>query len=185
MSDHTIGVVLGSIREGRAGAAVADWVLERARQRDDARFDLVDLATFDVPLLTSPTVPGAAQRQYDDERVTRWGETIDGLDGFVFVTPEYNHGVPGAFKNAVDSIYPEWGGKAVAFVSYGADAGVRAVEQWRTIAANLHLHDVRGQVALSSFFDFDSGTFAPMERRAGELDTLLDQVVALTDRLRD
>lgn len=185
MSEHTIGIVIGSIRHGRKGESVARWVAERAQQRDDARFETVDLAAFDVPLLTSATVPGAANRQYDDERVTRWGQAIDALDGYVFVTPEYNHGVPGAFKNAVDSIYPEWGGKAVGFVSYGADAGVRSVEHWRAIVANLHLHDVRGQVALSTFADFDGETFTPMERRAKEVDTLLDQVVALTGRLRD
>src|SRR5699024_7004664 len=82
-----IGIILGSIREGRAGESVAEWVAEQAQQREAATYELVDLKTFDVPLLTSATVPGAAQKQYDDERVRRWSEKIDSFDGFVFVTP--------------------------------------------------------------------------------------------------
>lgn len=184
MTDFNIGIVLGTIRQGRSGEGVARWVLDQAKQRGDAAYELVDLADYDLPLLTSPTVPGAANRAYDDERTTRWGQKIDSLDGFVFVTPEYNHGLPGAFKNAVDSIYPEWGGKAVGFVGYGADGGVRAVEQWRAVVANLHLHDVRGQVSLSLFDDFGDNGFAPQERRVAELSGVLDQVIGLTNSLR-
>ncbi|GGF49648.1 FMN reductase [Marmoricola endophyticus] len=184
MSTPKIGIVLGSIRKGRTGESVAQWVLDQAKQRGDADYELVDLADYDVPLLTSETVPGAANRQYDDAHVTRWGQKIDELDGFVFVTPEYNHGVPGAFKNAFDSIGPEWGDKALGLVGYGADGGVRAVEQWRVIAANLHLYAVRGQVSLSLFTDFGEAGVAPLDRRPDELATVLDQVVALTGKLR-
>ena len=93
-----IGIIIGSIRDGRAGQAVAEWVLEHASRRDDADFELVDLKTFDLPLLTSATVPGAAKKQYDDPRVTAWSQAIDALDAFVFVTPEYNHSVPAALR---------------------------------------------------------------------------------------
>lgn len=175
-----IGIILGSIREGRAGASVAQWVADQAATREDATFEIVDLKSFDVPLLTDPTVPGAANRQYSTPEVTAWGEAIDGYDGFIFVTPEYNHGVPGAFKNAVDSIYPEWFGKAVAFVSYGAESGVRAVEQWRPIVANLNMWDVRAQVSLNTFTEFGAEGVTPNERRPDELTTLLDQLVAAT-----
>lgn len=179
----TIGIIIGSIREGRAGAAVAEWVSAQAARRDATEFDIIDLKEFDVPLLTAPVPPGAANRQYDSENVRRWSRAIDACEGFVFVTPEYNHGVPGALKNAVDSLGPEWSGKAVGFVSYGADGGVRAVEQWRQILANFQMFDVRAQVALSLFQEFGDDGFTPQERRAGELDTLLDQLISLTARL--
>ena len=179
----TIGIIIGSIREGRAGAAVAQWVAERAARRDATQFAVIDLKEFDVPLLTAPVPPAAANRQYDSENVRRWSQAIDACEGFVFVTPEYNHGVPGALKNAVDSLGPEWSGKAVGFVSYGADGGVRAVEQWRQIVANFQMFDVRAQVALSLFQEFGDDGFTPQERRAGELDTLLDQLISLTARL--
>ncbi|MFN8111505.1 MAG: NAD(P)H-dependent oxidoreductase [Thermoleophilia bacterium] len=177
-----IGIIIGSIREGRKGEHVARWVHEVAAARGDADLTLIDLKLFDVPPLTAPTVPAAANRDYDSPQVVAWGAAIDACDGFVFVTPEYNHGVPGAFKNAVDCLGPEWTGKAVGFVSYGADGGVRAVEHWRQIMANFQMVDVRAQVALSLFMDFDDSGFAPVARRAGELGGLLDQLVAATAR---
>ncbi len=179
-----IGIIIGSVREGRKAESVARWVLEATRDRDDATYELVDLASFGVPVLTSGVVPAAAGRVYDSAAVTAWGEAIDAHDGFVFVTPEYNHGVPGAFKNAVDSLGPEWVGKTVGFVSYGADGGVRCVEHWRAIVANFHMLDVRAQVALSLFTDFGETGLTPIERRAGEIQTLLDQLVALTAKVR-
>lgn len=177
MTAPKIGIILGSTRPGRAGESVAQWVLDVAKQRDDATYELVDVADYDLSLLAEPTVPGAANREYDDPNTRRWGAKIDEFDGFVFVTAEYNHGVPAALKNAVDVIYPEWNNKAVAFVAYGADGGVRAVEQWRQIVANVMLFDVRGQVSLSLFTDFGDQGFAPGERRNDELGGVLDQLV--------
>ncbi|HHX83780.1 MAG TPA: NAD(P)H-dependent oxidoreductase [Actinomycetales bacterium] len=171
-----IGIVLGSIREGASGDSVAKWVVEQASSRDAATYELVTLRDFDVPLLTSATVPGAANKQYDDERVTRWSQAIDSYDAYVFVTPEYNHGVPGGLKNAFDSLGNEWADKPVAFVSYGAEGGVRAVEQWRQIVANFRMYGVRQQVSLSLFTEFGENGAQPNERRAGEIATLFDQL---------
>ncbi len=175
-----IGIVIGSVRQGRKGEAVARWVLDRAEGRD-VSYELVDLASFDLPILTDPVVPGAAQRQYNNPAARAWGAAIDGYDGFVFVTPEYNHSIPGAFKNAFDTIYPEWGNKAVAFVAYGADGGVRAVEHWRTVVANAHLFAVREQLSLSTFTEFDAeGALVLHERREAEIVALLDRLEAVS-----
>lgn len=179
----TIGIILGSIREGRAGEGVARWVHEQAAGRDGAEFELIDLKTFDVPLLTAPVPPAAAEKNYESENVRRWSQAIDACAGYIFVTPEYNHGVPGAFKNAVDTLGSEWFGKTVGFVSYGADGGIRAVEQWRQIVANFQMLDVRAQVSLSLFGEFGEDGFTPADRRAGELATLLDQLIGLTDQV--
>jgi NAD(P)H-dependent FMN reductase len=183
-----VGIVVGSIREGRKGRHVGDWALTHARawaeaNDADVQFELIDLKDFDLPLLTAAVVPGAANRKYDDERVRNWSAAIDACDAYVFVTPEYNHGVPGAFKNAVDSLGPEWSGKTVAFVSYGADSGVRAVEQWRQIMGNFQMFVVRAQVSCSTFAEFTDGEFTPTERRAGSLGDLLTQLVAATRKL--
>jgi NAD(P)H-dependent FMN reductase len=179
-----IGIIIGSTRPGRIGESVARWVSGRASQRTDAEFALVDLMEYGLGLLNESTVPGAANRHYENPATRRWSQTIDALDGFVFVTPEYNHGVPAALKNAVDLLYPEWNHKAVGFVSYGADGGVRAVEHWRAIVANVLMHDVRAQVSLSVYLDFENGAFRPLARREGELDTLLSQLVSLTAALK-
>lgn len=179
-----IGIIIGSIREGRCGASVGEWVLEQAQGREGFDYEIVDLKSFDVPLLTSATVPGAARKKYDSPQVTAWSQAIDACDAFIFVTPEYNHSVPGAFKNAFDSLGPEWTGKAVGFVSYGAASGVRAVEAWRPIVANFQMVDVRQQVSLSTFGEFDGTQVTPNDRRPGEAKTLFGQLEKMTTALR-
>lgn len=172
-----IGIIICSTRPGRVGESVAHWVSEQVKDRDDATFELVDLESFDLPLLSEPTVPGAANREYEVPQTRKWSTAIDALDSFLWVTPEYNHGVPAAMKNAFDVLYPEWSHKAVGFVGYGADGGVRAIEQWRVITANARLMAVRAQVSLSMFTDFTDGEFTPQDRRAKELQTVVDQVI--------
>lgn len=179
-----IGIIIGSTRNGRLGSGVGKWVYEVALDHGGADYEVVELDEFNLELLTDATVPGAANRQYADPKVTRWSQKIDELDSVIFVTPEYNHSVPAALKNAFDSIFPEWGNKALGLVSYGADGGVRAVEHWRTIAANASLIAVRPQVSLGLFTDFDESGFAPLERREGELKGLLDAVIELGGKLR-
>ncbi|MBP6995225.1 MAG: NAD(P)H-dependent oxidoreductase [Phycicoccus sp.] len=179
-----IGIILGSVRQGRLGATVAQWVVDQVATRDDADYVLLDLAAFTLPILTSATVPGAANRQYDTPEVTAWSQAIDACDGFLFVTPEYNHSVPGAFKNAFDSIGPEWARKGVGIVSYGAEGGVRAVEHWRQICANFHMVVVRPQVSLSTFLEWSDGEFTPNQRRPSELTNLVNEVVSITTCLR-
>ena len=179
----TIAIVIGSTRPGRLGADVADWVARQAKDRDFADYEVLDVAEFDLDLLNEPTIPGAANREYDNEKTRRWSRTVDEFDGFVFVTPEYNHSVPAALKNAFDVLYPEWGDKSVAFVGYGADGATRAVEHWRGIVANARMVAVRAQVSLSMFQDFQDGELTPIDRREGELATVFDQVEQMAGAL--
>jgi NAD(P)H-dependent FMN reductase len=183
-----IAIIVGSTRPGRKGTTVGHWVNDHAQRRDDVpgkvSFELLELEDFDLPLLQEPTVPAAADRDYETPQTRAWSEAIDRYDGFVFVTPEYNHGVPAAMKNAVDVLGPEWAHKAVGFVSYGADGGVRAVEHWRTVVANVMMSAVRAQLSLLVFEDWHDGDFRPLDRREGELATMLDQLVAMTEAVR-
>lgn len=179
-----IGIVIGSIREGRKGWSVGEWVHGHAVRREDASFKVLDLKAFDVPLLTSNVEPGGGKRVYESPQVREWSAAVDACDAFIFVTPEYNHGVPGAFKNAYDSLGPEWVGKPVAFVSYGGAGGVRAVEHWRPVVANFQQLGVRAQVALSTNTEWADGEFHPHDRHVAELDALLDMLIAATAKLR-
>ncbi|MEU6221789.1 NAD(P)H-dependent oxidoreductase [Streptomyces sp. NPDC047022] len=177
-----IGIILGSTRPGRNGEAVATWVLEHAAKRADARFELVDLADYKLPLLDEAYPPSMGQ--YSQPHTHAWAEKIASLDGFVIVTPEYNRSLPGALKNAIDFLYNEWNNKAVGFVSYGGNGGTRAVEHLRGIAGELQLADVRAQVALSLFTDFENfSTFKPIEAQYDALTATLDQVIAWSKAL--
>lgn len=178
-----IAIVIGSTRPGRLGADVADWVARQAKERDFADYEVVDVAEFDLDLLNEPTIPGAADRDYDNEKTQRWSRTVDEFDGFVFVTPEYNHSVPAALKNAFDVLYPEWGDKSIGFVGYGADGATRAIEHWRGIVANARMVAVRAQVPLSMFQDFTDGELKPIDRREQELTTVFDQVEQMAGAL--
>jgi NAD(P)H-dependent FMN reductase len=172
-----IGIILGSTRPGRNGEAVAQWVYKAAAERTDAEFELVDLLDYQLPHLDE-AVP-ASLGQYAQPHTQAWAAKIASFDGFVFVTPEYNHSTSGALKNAIDFLYAEWNNKSAGFVSYGANGGTRAVEHLRLIAGELQLADVRAQVALSLITDFENySVFKPNDYQLGALNSVLDQVVA-------
>lgn len=178
-----IGIILGSTRPGRIGAGVAEWVHGRASQRSDAEFELVDLEQFELPLLDEPLPP--ARGQYSKEHTKRWAAKIATFDGFVFVTPEYNHSTSGALKNAIDYLYAEWNNKAAGFVGYGSAGGTRAVEHLRLIMAEVQVATVRNQVMLSLANDFENyKVFKPDPRHEKSLGGMLDQLVAWAGALR-
>jgi NAD(P)H-dependent FMN reductase len=172
-----VGIILGSTRPGRNGEAVARWAYDIASKRDDAEFELVDLADYPLPHLDEPMPPSLGQ--YSKPHTKEWAAKIASFDAYVFVTPEYNHSTSGALKNAIDYLYQEWNNKAAGFVSYGSVGGTRAVEHLRLIMGELQVADVRAQVALSLYTDFENFTaFRPAEVHEQALNTMLDQVIA-------
>ena len=172
-----IGIILGSTRPNRNGEQVANWVFDLASRRDDAEFELIDLRDYPLPHLDEPLPPSLGQ--YQHEHTKQWAATIASFDGFVIVTPEYNHGTSGVLKNAIDYLYAEWNNKAVGFVSYGAVGGARAAEHLRLVAGELQMADVRQQVALSLITEFKNfSIFKPGDYNLAALNTLLDQVIA-------
>jgi NAD(P)H-dependent FMN reductase len=178
-----IGIILGSTRPGRNGEAVAKWVHELASTRTDAEFELVDLLDYDLPHLdeAAPAAMGA----YAGEHTKKWAAKVAEFDGYVFVTPEYNHSTSGALKNAIDFVYAEWNNKAAGIVSYGALGGGRAAEHLRLILGELQIADVRAQVTLSLMTDFENySVFTPAAYHEGALNTLLDQTVAWSAALQ-
>jgi NAD(P)H-dependent FMN reductase len=183
MSQIRIGIIIGSTRPGRVGDQVAKWVLDQAAQRDDAQYELVDLADFSLPHLDE-AMP-ASRGEYANEHTRAWADKIASFDGYVFVTPEYNHSTSGALKNAIDFIYGEWNNKAAALVSYGVHGGLRAAEHLRLVLGELQIADVRQQVSFSLITDFENYTsFAPSGPQAGQLETQLNQLVSWAGALR-
>lgn len=178
-----IAIVVGSTRPGRKGEAIARWAYEIARTRIDADFALVDLATFELPLLDEP-VP-ATSGSYEHPHTKAWSAAIASFDGYLFVTPEYNHGTSGALKNAIDFLYNEWLDKAAGFIGYGYSLGARAIENLRLVMASLQVATVRPQVGLSLFTDFERATvFKPTAVQEKNLNVVLDHVIAWSGALR-
>jgi NAD(P)H-dependent FMN reductase len=172
-----IGIILGSTRPNRNGEQVAKWVYEIAAGRSDAEYELVDLRDYPLPHLDEPLPPSMGQ--YQNDHTKAWAAKIASFDGFVFVTPEYNHSTSGVLKNAIDFLYAEWNNKAVGFVSYGSVGGARAAEHLRLVAGELQMADVRQQVTLSLLTEFENfSVFKPGDYNVAALGTLLDQVVA-------
>jgi NAD(P)H-dependent FMN reductase len=180
---NKLAIIIGSTRPGRKAEDVARWVLGIARKRGDAEFELVDIKDFKLPLLDEPVPPSLGQ--YSQPHTKAWAEKIASFDGYVFVTPEYNHGTSGALKNAIDYLYREWNNKAAGFVGYGSAGGARAVESLRLVMGELQVADVRAQVMLSLFTDFENFvTFKPAAAHEKSVNAMLDQLVAWSGALK-
>jgi NAD(P)H-dependent FMN reductase len=154
----TIQVILGSTRKGRRGENVARWVLERALAAEAFSAELLDLADYPLPFYEETTSPAGHHGNYALDVQRRFVAKIAQADGYIIVTPEYNHGYPAALKNALDHGYYEWNNKPTAFVSYAGTAigGSRAVEQLRLVAIELQMAPIRESVhvgAVRQIFD--------------------------------
>ncbi|MCO1340024.1 NADPH-dependent FMN reductase [Kocuria polaris] len=177
-----IAVLTGSTRPGRLNPQVAEWTLTEARKaRPDIEFELVDIADYALPLLDEPYP--ASKSKYQHEHTKVWSAKIGSFDGFVFVTAEYNHAPSPALMNAIDYLFAEWGDKAAGIVSYGGAKGARAVEVLRGTLSAVGVAHVQKTVMFALGADFVDGTFAPSDRAAGALASMLEQVVAWTHAL--
>ncbi|WP_073259189.1 NADPH-dependent FMN reductase [Cryptosporangium aurantiacum] len=178
-----VAIVVGSVRPGRAGLAVGQWVHDLAERHGGADYELIDLKDIDLPLLDEEQAPMLGN--YDRPHTRRWAELITRFDGFVFVTAEYNHGMPASLKNAIDFLYAEWTDKAAAFVSYGSEGETRAVEQLRSVMAQIRIADVGTSVTLTLAHDFENYTrFRPQPFREETVRTMLSDLVEWSTALR-
>jgi len=181
----TIKVILGSTRPNRFGPKAAQWIMDVAKDIPGATFELVDLADMNLPLLDEP-IP-AKEDKYSLDHTKRWAEVVGAADGFVFVVPEYNHGVGAAVKNAFDYLYKEWNYKPIAFASYGADAGgTRSVEHLRMTASYLKMYDICEQVNMPFYWkQLDAqGNLTVTEGQVGAAQAMLKEIVFWTEHLK-
>lgn len=190
-----LGVIVGTTRPGRKAAAVAQWARQAAAAHPEVaagrvQLQLLDLAEVALPLLDEPVA--AAFGHYQHAHTQAWAASVAGCDGFVFVTPEYNHSIPAALKNALDYLFAEWHHKPAGIVSYGLAGGVRAAEHLKTVLLEVKAVPVSAQVALSVFEDF---TYAdptdpaspfevtPRDHQATALSEMIAEVLAYTTAL--
>ena len=142
-----IEVVIGSVREGRAGERVARWIHGLASRRPEFNAGLADLKEPLLPIYAHAQSPKALEAAYPEPAARAWVERVVRADGFLFVTPEYNHGYPPALKSALDWAYAGWNRKPAGFVSYGGSSGgTRAVQQLRQVVIELQMAPLRAEV---------------------------------------
>lgn len=188
-----IAVIIGSNRQGRGTPKVANWVLKTAKEiQPETEFELVDIADFDLPFMTEPKSPqGNPDRQPEGE-VKRWLDTLAPADGYVIVTPEYNHSVPGVLKNAIDQLDTQFMKKPVAIVSHGVMGGARANEHLRLIVnSTLGAVPIPQSVTLKAapatddtVFDSDGNIAEPHRGAQKPLESLVQAIVWYTNALK-
>ncbi|MEH7226344.1 NAD(P)H-dependent oxidoreductase [Bacillus sp. JJ1566] len=179
-----IGIITGSTRDSRVNRQVAEWVKSIADKRTDAEFELVDIKDYNLPKFNEP-IPAIMSQDYQAPEAHVWSEKISSLDGFIFVTPEYNKAVTSGLKDAIDYLYVEWNHKAAGIVSYGSTLGVTAANNLRLILTVPKVATVGPSVAMSLFTDFqDMSKFNPAPFHEDSLNNTLDDVVAWSTALK-
>ena len=184
MSTPTLQIIIGSTRPGRVGPAVAEWFRDRAVAHGAFAVELIDLAEVNLPLFDEPHHPRL--RQYVHQHTKDWSATISRGDAYVFVIPEYNHGVNAATKNAIDYLHHEWQFKPVGFVSYGGvAAGTRAVQMLKQIVTAVRMLPVYNAVNIpfvQQFLDSEKGFVANdvLETAAADMLAELARLTAAT-----
>ncbi|MEA2727160.1 MAG: hypothetical protein QOF70_1635 [Acetobacteraceae bacterium] len=178
MSKPHIGIVISTTREGRFGDKPAAWIRDLAAARGDLEVEIIDLRDYPMPFFDEPASPLYVPPK--NEAARRWGQKVAELDGFIFVTAEYNRGVPAALKNALDYAYKEFNRKPAAYVGYGGVGGARAVEQLRLISVELQMAPTRSGVHIggADFFGMlmQGKTFADMPHLEPTAVTMLDEL---------
>jgi len=171
-----IGIILGSTREGRVSEQVGAWALEQAKVYGKADYEIVDIRDYNLPFLGTSS---------DMDGIMRWNAKLSELDGFVFVTAEYNHSMPASLKNALDLAREPWNNKAAGIFSYGSAGGVRAAEHLRGVLGELQVADIRTHILLSLFTDFENGSvFKPQALHSANLSVFFPQLESWAKALK-
>jgi NAD(P)H-dependent FMN reductase len=182
-STPVLTVVIGSTRPGRVGLPVGTWIAERARAHGAFDVRVADLADVALPLLDEPHHPRL--RRYEFEHTRRWSAIVEASDAFVFVTPEYNHGMPAPLKNALDYLSAEWARKPGAIVSYGGvSAGLRAAGQLKQVLAALQVPVVGGGVPIPMIRErVRDGAVEANEPMTKAVEAMLDELARWSEAL--
>ena len=172
-------VILGSVRPIRAGKKVADWVMKNAENRQsNFIYELVDLREINLPFFDEPVSPREAET-YQHQHSRDWSAIIESAAGFIFVTPEYNHGYPPALKNAVDYLYREWKGKPAGFVGYGSRGAKDSIRQFKEVLERFMMTFTETQIGINRIWEaFDTGGSVKKELVEGEIEKLFEDIEA-------
>jgi NAD(P)H-dependent FMN reductase len=172
-----IAVLIGSVRKPRLADPLAAWLQREFAAIDWLDLDMIDLASVALPM--HETRPGGTAASPIAGRLAA-------ADGFVLLTPEYNHSFPAPLKNAIDWHFTEWAYKPVAFVGYGGSGGIRAIEQLRTVFPELRATTVRESVLVPMAWEHldADGAFVPPPGTVKALHAMMNEVRTWARALR-
>ncbi|OBT45617.1 hypothetical protein VE00_03545 [Pseudogymnoascus sp. WSF 3629] len=126
----SIAIIIGSTRAARIGPHVAGIVKSiveggAATSSPAPTFTLIDLKDFNLPIFDEALLPAMvpAYGEFKHQHSKDWTNEIQKYDGYILVSPEYNYGIPGGVKNAIDFLYHAWIGKPILVVTYGIFGG--------------------------------------------------------------
>ena len=186
MSKPRIGIIISTTREGRFGERAARWVGELAASRTDITTEIVDLRDYPLPFFEAVASPRFVP--IGTPEAMKWSNKLAELDGYVFVTAEYNHSISGVLKNALDFVFAEPARKPAAFVGYGAVGGARAVEHLRHIVVELSMVPLNRAVHINMepFLGMmrDGKDFADYPYLAPTVETMLEELAWYAETLK-
>lgn len=181
-----IGIVTGSTRDARINLQVAEWVKSFADKKGllDVEFEILDIKKTGLKNFNED-LPPLMLEEYSNEAQNEWSKQVNEMDGFIFVTPEYNKNITSALKDHLDYLGTEWHHKAASVVSYGSTLGISAANALRLTLANLKVAVVEPQGAFSLFNDFENmATFKPLEVHNKRFSEMIDDVVSWSTALK-
>lgn len=182
---YNLKIISSTVRPGRKGPVVANWIAEVAKKYEAFNVEVLDLGEVNLPMMDEPNHP--ALKKYEHEHTKRWSAKIDEADAFIFVTAEYDYNYPAPLRNALEYLFHEWGYKAAGTVSYGGvSAGTRALNSLKNDLATLKV------VALTEAVNFpffqqninDQNEFVANETSYKAAETMLKQLLRWTKGLK-
>lgn len=181
---YRLKIIVSTVREGRKGILVADWIYGLAERNENFEVELLDLAKINLPLMDEPNHPN--MQQYMHEHTRNWSKTIGEADAFIFVTGEYDYNYPAPLRNALEYLYKEWNFKAAGIVSYGGvSAGTRAAKSLMgdlTVFKMVPVYEAVSFPFFSKLID-DNGEFKPEEISYKAADTMFQEIIRWTKGL--
>lgn len=176
-----IGIIIGSNRQNRVSDQIGKYVLEIANELTitDVDFEIVDLIDYDMKMFNEPVSPRLLD-EYSSAEINAWSDKIVSLDGFIFITPEYNRGIPAPLKSAIDQLgaKAEWNNKAARIISHGSTMGISATVQLRLTLFQFDIATLGSMVNFDMFADFSDGKFTPRPFHKNKTKQLIKNVVA-------
>lgn len=182
---YNLKIISSTVRPGRKGPTVANWIKEVADKTGNFNTEVLDLGEINLPLMNEAVHP--IMKQYEHEHSKQWSAKIEEADAFIFVTAEYDYSYPAPLKNALEYLVHEWAYKPAGIVSYslGQFGGVRAVSNLKTDLLNLRTISLAEGVNIASLNQFidENGVFTPNEQLHHAADVMLTQLVRWTKGL--